>query len=185
MKTMYDDKLDGRITGEFYDEKVSTFGIERETLTESLRKLNNENTEYYKVGYAIHELALLAGSIYKCEDATVEERRFLLAYAFADISVIKGVITPKYTKPFKFLADWMPKVNKHADILEPMQKTAKTYSLSGHLQVPYSDFSIRVSESRDHSRTSKNPLVNARQRHSIPLSRTLLRRQDSNLRPID
>lgn len=176
MKTMYDDKLDGRITAEFYDEKVSIFGKERETLTDALRKLNNENTEYYKVGYAIHELALSADAIYKSVNATVEERRLLLAYAFASITVSKGVVTPELTPAFGFLAQWMPKVNKAVEILEHTQKTAETIVSSGDLQVPSIDFSLRVSESREHSRTSKNPSVNARQRQTVPLSRTLLRR---------
>jgi len=154
MKTMYDDKLDGRISGEFYDEKVNTFGKERETLTEALRKLNADNTDYYKIGYAIHELALRAGDIYKSEKANTEERRLLLAYAFSNISVIKGVVTPEYTKAFGFLAEWMPKVN---EILEPTQITAETLVPSGYLHIPAMTFPLRLSGVQKSSRTHKTP----------------------------
>jgi DNA invertase Pin-like site-specific DNA recombinase len=172
MKTMYDDKLDGRISAEFYDEKVTTFGQERETLSDALKKLNSDSTEYYKVGYAIHELALKASDIYKSEKATIEERRLLLAYSFSNISVLKGEVIPEYTKAFNFLSTWMPKVNK---ILEPIQKTAETIISSGDLYSLTNHLVVGLSESRDNSRTSRKPSVKARQRHLLPLSRPLLR----------
>ncbi len=116
LKIMYEDKLDGRISTEFYDQRVESFGQEREILTESLRKLNSDNTEYYKVGVAIHELALRAGKIYQSDKATTEERRLLLAYAFSNISVLQGTIKPEYTKAFGFLAEWMPRVNETLEL---------------------------------------------------------------------
>lgn len=77
-RTMYDDKLDDRITTDFYDQKLQEFKQEEEVLTDTLKKLKSDNTEYYKVGAAIHELAVKAGKIYKSEKATTEERRLLL-----------------------------------------------------------------------------------------------------------
>jgi DNA invertase Pin-like site-specific DNA recombinase len=148
MRTMYDDKLDGRITGEMYDDRIKQFGEEKEMLLHSLQKLEADNTQYYKVGFAIHELALLAKNIYLSEKASVEERRLLLSYAFSNVTILRGEIKVEYTKPFNFLAEWMPQVNK---VLE-LEKT----------------------------------LVNKRQKTPFgAFHPTLLRRQDSNLRPID
>lgn len=176
MKTMYDDKLDGRITAEFYDEKVKAFDQERQVLMSNLHRVQSDNSEYYKIGYSIHLLASCARKVYESPRATLEERRMLLSYAFENITVSKGVITPEYTPAFGFLAHWMPKVNEAVKILEPMQKTAKTYSLSGDLQNLSYDFPIRVSEIQNHSRTSKNPSVKARQGQTVPLSHSLLGR---------
>ena len=78
----------------------------------SLQKLEADNTQYYKVGFAIHELALLAKNIYLSEKASVEERRLLLSYAFSNVTILRGEIKVEYTKPFNFLAEWMPQVNK-------------------------------------------------------------------------
>ena len=180
LKVMYDDKLDERISGEFYDEKVTSFGKERETLTEALRKLNADNTEYYKIGYAIHELALRANTIYDSKKATIEERRLLLAYAFSNISVLKGVVAPEYTKAFGFLAKWMPKVNKEVGILEPKQNTPETIVSRGDLPDPAPTFPLGLSEARLHSRTSKKPSVKARHGVAYPISHSLLRGWDSN-----
>lgn len=110
-RTMYDDKLDGRISAEFYDQKLDGFKCEEEVIAESLKKLNLDNTGYYKVGIAIHELATKAARVYSSEKASVEERRLLLAYAFSNISVLRGEIKPEYTKAFGFLTEWMPRVN--------------------------------------------------------------------------
>jgi len=122
MRSMYDDKLDGRITEEFYDERVAQYGEEKDALLNSLKKLEADNTEYYRVGFAIHELALKADRIYLSKVASIEERRLLLSYAFSNISVLQGNIKVEYTKAFNFLAEWMPKVNS---VLE-LQKSLGT-----------------------------------------------------------
>ena len=119
MRVMYDDKLDQRITADFYDEKVQRFEEEKEVLLNSLKNLEADNTEYYRVGFAVHELALRSNEIYLSKDATIEERRLLLSYAFSNISILRGEIKTEYTKAFNFLMEWMPKVNS---ILE-LQKT--------------------------------------------------------------
>jgi site-specific DNA recombinase len=116
MGVMYEDKLDSRITAEFYDSRLKEFDEEKRTLLSSLQKLESNNTEYYRVGFAIHELALKAKDIYLSEKATIEERRLLLSYAFSNISVLRGNIKPEYTKPFNFLAEWMPNVNKTLEL---------------------------------------------------------------------
>ena len=116
-KTMYDDRLDGRISVESYDEKLDEFNLEEESLINSLGKLKSDNTEYYKIGIAFHELALRSREIYLSQKATVEERRLLLAYAFSNISVLRGDIKVEYTKAFGFLVEWMPTVN---EALEPV-----------------------------------------------------------------
>lgn len=112
MKNMYLDKIDERISGDFYDEQISQFEEEKEALLHSLKKLEADNTEYYRVGFMIHEIALRAREIYLNEKASIEERRMLLAYAFSNITVLAGNIKAEYTKPFAFLAEWMPRVNQ-------------------------------------------------------------------------
>ena len=112
MAVMYDDKLDGRITAEFYDNKYKDFADEKETLLNSLGKLESDNTEYYKVGFLTHEIALRAKEIYHSKKALTEERRLLLSYAFSNITILRGEIKPEYTKAFTFLVNWVEPVNE-------------------------------------------------------------------------
>src|SRR3989338_4350504 len=179
-RVMYDDKLDERITADFYDQKLKEFTTEEEGLVSNLDKLKSDNTEYYKVGIAVHELALRARDIYLSEKATLEERRLLLAYAFSSISVLQGRIEPTYTPAFNFLAEWMPRVNP---ILEPRQNNPKTNISRGDLHISTPISSLELSEVQNNSRTSKNPLVKTRNGHTIPISPPLLRGLGFNLQP--
>jgi site-specific DNA recombinase len=177
-RAMYDDKLDGRITADFYDEKLALFKQEEEDLANSLGKLKLDNTEYYRVGISIHELALSAREIYRSRKASVEERRLLLAYAFSRVSILGGVITPEYTKGFSFLAEWMPKMET---ILEHQTETAKSFEFEGISSNVAFDFDVEPDVPSKNSRTEENPVFNARKRQQVPLSHKLLHRQDSNL----
>jgi site-specific DNA recombinase len=116
IKTMYDDRLDGRISVEAYDQKLVAFSQEKEDLIEALSKLNSDNTQYYKVGIAIHELALRSRAIYASTKASVEERRLLLGYAFSNVTVLRGEVKPEYTKAYGLLAEWMPRVNETLEL---------------------------------------------------------------------
>jgi len=156
LKTMYDDKLDGRIENDFYDEKVKEFTKEREILTESLKKVNSDNTEYYKIGFSIHQLSLKAKDIYLSQKATVEERRALLSYAFDKIYILNGIVTPEYSKPFIFLSKWMPKINK---ILEQSKKIEEIIINKDDFASMVSDLSLNQNSSKNDSRTLKKPFV--------------------------
>lgn len=177
-RAMYDDRLDRRITTEFYDEKMNEFNSEEEVLTESLRKLKLDNTEYYKVGFSIHELALKAKDAYENEDATVEERRELLSYAFENVYVLKGEVEPEYTKGFAFLAKWMPKVNETFELAE---KSAKSLISSGMAELVDEEKVENVKVEKIHLRTPKKPYVERQNATFVASHPIMLRRQDSNL----
>lgn len=170
-RAMYDDKLDGRITADFYDEKLATFKQEEELLTNSLAKLKLDNTEYYRIGLSIHELALRVRDIYRSRKASVEERRLLLTYAFSSVSILGGVITPEYTKGFGFLAEWVPKVN---EILEPEAEMPKSFENEAIPTKTALDFGVELDLPSENSRTEESLVFNARKRQQVPLSSNLL-----------
>ena len=57
LDTMYEDRLDARITTQQYDEKASQYRREQETARERLRILQESNAEYMNTGITIIELA--------------------------------------------------------------------------------------------------------------------------------
>ena len=110
---MYEDKLDGKITEEFYERKSREFSAEDEMLLSNLTELGDDNKKYYEAGYSIHELAQHAVEIYNSKQATTENRRMLLSYIFSDLKLNSRKISHNFTYGFGFLADWMPLVNKN------------------------------------------------------------------------
>ena len=114
---LYDDKADGKITTEFYERKRREYTRENEEALEALNRLDEGNTEYYRAGCAIHELAAHAAQVYQSRDASVEEKRLLLSKAFSNLTLSDQDIKPTYTLAFEFLCEWMPKVN---EIFEPL-----------------------------------------------------------------
>lgn len=181
--TMYIDRLDGRISIDEYDTKDRDFTLEEDVLKNNLKKLNSDNSEYYKVGISIHELALNARKIYNSENASIEDRRALLSYAYDGITVFEGKVQPVMTKGFGFLTTWMPKLN--TTVLELTQNAPETDVSKGEMRLQLNDLSLELSELRNNSRTSRKSPVKPRHGGLTPISRPLLRWQDSNLRPID
>ncbi len=177
IRTMYNDRLDGRITTQEYDAKVTEFTEEQELLSNNLVKLNSDNAEYYKTGISIHELALRASDIYKSKTATIDERRALLAYAFSNVTVLKGEVTPEYTLAFSFMEEWMPAVNKS---LEPVNKIAESIILSGSLSSVAFEIVKNRKDTKNKIRTAKNGSITEPFDASLPEYIPMLPGQDSN-----
>jgi DNA invertase Pin-like site-specific DNA recombinase/uncharacterized protein YqgV (UPF0045/DUF77 family) len=112
LEAIYEDKIDKKISPEFYSKKLEEYTKQKEEATETLKKLNEGNTKYYQAGYALHELALKAYQIYKSPKATTEDKRLLLSKVFSNISLGADNITPNYTPAFQFLTKWIPKLNE-------------------------------------------------------------------------
>ncbi len=111
LEQAYKDKLDGAIDAVLCQKVMSEAKEEKELLVEALQNLGEGHTAYYEAGYAIHELACQAQAIYQSPKATTDERRLLLSYAFSNLTLKEGNITPNYTLAFDFLSTWVPQLN--------------------------------------------------------------------------
>ncbi len=126
LEEMYEDKLDKRITIDFYERKFKEYSDEKDSILESLQKHEKANRGYYELGVALHELAYKAKDVYLSQKAVTEDRRLLLSYAFSNITLNEGKITPNYTLAFDFLANWMPILNKNFEQSVLASKKAKS-----------------------------------------------------------
>lgn len=131
LEAIYEDKIDGKITPEFYTRKFAEYTKDKEDAVESLKKLNEGNTKYYEAGFAIHELASRAKDIYNSEKATTEDKRLLLSKVFSNLTMGDSNIAPEYTLAFEFLTKWVPILN---NTFEPL--------LNGSAKRQESDFSL-------------------------------------------
>ena len=129
---MYDDRLIGRITPEIFDERYKIMTIDKEDALTETKKLEEDSSHYYRAGIALHELALRAKEIYLSPQALTEDRRMLLSYAFASMTMKDGELTVQHTPGFEFLAKWMPKLNAEFEpnkiVVHKRQKAASAAS---------------------------------------------------------
>lgn len=180
MNTLYDDRLDGRITPELFDEKYPAFKKQAEDIQQAVNELETNNNAYYQAGFAIHELATNAEKIYRSKNATRDHKRLFLSYALSSASVLKGKTDLEYTPSFAFLAEWMPKVNKSFELAK---NTENNPVIKGEVHNFVSKTNKIKKSQKINSRTEEYG-SNKRQKDTFVSSHpTMLRRQDSNLQP--
>ena len=125
IEAIYEDKIDKKITPEFYNRKFTEYTKEKEDATVALKKVNEGNTKYYRAGYAIHELALNASKIYNSKKATTEDKRLLLSKIFSNLYLDSSEIKPDYTLAFEFLKKWVPVLNDTFELTESIDIKGK------------------------------------------------------------
>jgi site-specific DNA recombinase len=111
LEACYEDKLDGKISAETYQNLAKRYTDEKDAATAQITSLNRGNEAYYQAGFAIHELAEHASKIYQSEHTTNEDRRLLLSYVFSNIEINGKEAKFVYSKTFEFLVYWIPKLN--------------------------------------------------------------------------
>jgi len=114
LNILYDDKLDGKITPEFYEQKFQQYTQEKETIVNSIEKHSNAQTKYFELGVSIFDLSQKAKELYK--KASVEAKRTLLSLVFSNLKLNEGKLSINYTLPFEILANSVKATNK---IFEP------------------------------------------------------------------
>ncbi|MFH1226746.1 MAG: recombinase family protein [Planctomycetota bacterium] len=104
---IYIDKLDGRITEDFYKDKIDEWREEQERILEQVKKHQNANANYFAQGVHILELAQKAYSLYIKQKPS--ERRRLLNYLLSNCTYTSGNLYPTYRKPFDLLVKGVKK----------------------------------------------------------------------------
>ncbi len=136
LNLLYDDKLDGRITPEFYEEKFKQYTKEKEEIVVAMERHSNAQTKYFELGISILELSQKAKEIY--QKATIDEKRMLLSLVFSDLRLNEGKLKAVFSKPFEILANSVVKTNK---IFEPR------FSIKNQTKTPEFDTLLRGQDS--------------------------------------
>ena len=103
LDAMYIDKLDGKITQEFFDRQSVLWREEQSTLSAEIAAHQNANVSYIDSGIKILELAQRAGILY--ESQSIQEKRRILRFVFSNSIWKDGRLNPAYRKPFDFLVE--------------------------------------------------------------------------------
>ena len=106
---MHVDKLDGKISEDFYQENLDEWREEQNGILDRVKAHQQANVNYFEKGVNILELANRAYSLYLQQ--TAEEKRKLLGYILLNCTLIKGTLYPTYRKPFDILAKGLTRSN--------------------------------------------------------------------------
>ncbi len=95
---LYEDKIDGTITKTYYEKKAKEWEKQLADTEDKISKHTKANTNYYKIGSSILELANNAEILY--ERATTDEKQELLAFLLSNSTVTGKKPLIQYKKPF-------------------------------------------------------------------------------------
>ena len=108
MKTLYYDRMEGRITQQFHDEIASELETKQQILNDRLKKLTKDNKSFQVTASYLLDLAQRAEELFKCSN--YELRQKLLSYMLSNIELLDKKLTYTLTNPF----DTMLRQNKKA-----------------------------------------------------------------------
>ncbi len=102
LEAMYEDKLDGRISGAYFDVKAAEIRATQEKLQRDLAAFQTANQNYIEDGTQLLELAQNAHLLFQQQPAT--EKRKLLNYVLSNCTWKDGELNANYRQPFDLLA---------------------------------------------------------------------------------
>jgi len=109
---IYIDKIDNKISEEFYEEKAEAWQEEQKELLRQIEKHQNSNANYFAQGVHILELCNKAHRLYLQQ--TPLKRAKLLHYILSNCTLDNATLCPTYRKPFDIIAkglsrqNWLP-----------------------------------------------------------------------------
>ena len=103
MEQAYLDKLDGRITEDFWQAKSTEWRKEQDGIQDQIARHQRANHHYFEQGLKIFELA--QAGLRQYDTKTEEERRNLLAFVLSNCVLNDVTLTPVYRKPFCYFAE--------------------------------------------------------------------------------
>jgi len=99
---MYIDKLDGKISQTYFEEKSAEWRNEQQDILRKIEKFQKSNIFYLDEGIKLLELANNAVELYQKQ--AMSEKRRLLNYVFSNSLWKDGKLYPVFRKPFDLIA---------------------------------------------------------------------------------
>ncbi len=102
---IYDDKIDGKISEDFYQKKYQQYKIEQEEVLDGLNKHKNANLKYYDMGSTFLQMAKEARRIYlnRSTIEMVDDKKQLLSLLFSNPIINGKKVEISYQKAFKMV----------------------------------------------------------------------------------
>jgi len=124
---LYDDKVDGIISEDFFEKKHQLYAQELEDITSKINSHDLANLKNFEMGLNIFDLAQRAKELY--QKASVDQKSALLRLMYEEMRLDEGELTYHYTKPFELLVKAVKKTNS-SKLAKVLQKDDKIFELS-------------------------------------------------------
>ncbi len=113
MDKLYDDKLDEKITPDFYNRKFKQYSQEKDEIAESIKRHSTASTGYLNLGINLYELSQRAREIYlkAKEKGMLDEQKALIRLVFAKLILDEGKLSWEYSQAFKILSEAVSETN--------------------------------------------------------------------------
>ena len=125
---LYDEKLEGKISADFYEKKLAQYSQELEEIIASIQRHKDANISYIELGSSILDLTQRARALYE-EKASPEKKRKLISLVFAELQLKDKVVTPVFNKAFQFIIERVNTLNSEETTLEPKTSSNKAVVL--------------------------------------------------------
>ena len=124
INVLYEDRLDGRISSEIYDQKFREKTSERDEVAKQIKRLSGQNTEYIEHAIDILELTQNAAEIFRTRP--VETQRILLGDIFSNITLNGKHMTVTWREETEAIRNAVIKTKRLENYLEPSSDPSKT-----------------------------------------------------------
>lgn len=158
IETLYDDKLDGVISADFYTRKAESLNQEKEKLLKEINSLSRTNSSYYKDSVNVYDLSQNAHKTY-LNAKDLDSKRQLLKLMFENLYLDEGKLLYKYTRPFELLQKAIGSTNSS-------KLSAKSFAMLNIFEPPKKSEIVGISP------------------HLVTISNLVRDRRDSNSQPL-
>ncbi len=101
---LYDERLDEKVSKDFYERKREQYEKELEVLISSIDSHTKANIDYQKLGMNIFELSQMGCELYE-KQALLSEKRELLNFVFSNIKIRDEKVVPSFKNGFQVVAE--------------------------------------------------------------------------------
>jgi len=120
---IYEDRLDGLITTELWEQMNKKYLLEQEAIKRKLQAHLSANERYYEDGVRILELAQRAYILYKTQDSS--EQRKTSGFHTSNCKLQDGELHPEFRQPFDMIFKYNQEAKKdkaeNPDDLPPLE----------------------------------------------------------------
>ncbi|MDQ5886608.1 MAG: site-specific recombinase, partial [Patescibacteria group bacterium] len=103
MKTLYEDRLVGRITTDQYDEYVNDLENRQQDLNDRLKMLTSDNKSFQLAASYLLDLAQRAEQLFKESDEALQNK--LLEYVLSNIELKDKKLSYMFNEPFRTIIE--------------------------------------------------------------------------------